>query len=54
MSDSPLKVWLEHSGALLRLRLARPKAHIVDGRVSHSILLEIYTDAGIGTQITLE
>jgi len=31
-----------------------PKAHIVDGRVPHSILLEIYTDAGIGTQITLE
>lgn len=30
------------------------KAHIVDGRVPHSILLEIYTDAGIGTQITLD
>lgn len=30
------------------------KAHIIDGRVPHSILLEIYTDAGIGTQITLD
>ena len=27
---SPLKVWLERDGALLRLRLARPKANIVD------------------------
>ncbi|MBI3147620.1 MAG: cyclohexa-1,5-dienecarbonyl-CoA hydratase [Betaproteobacteria bacterium] len=29
-SASPLKVWLEEDGALLRLRLARPKANIVD------------------------
>jgi len=27
---SPLKVWLERDGALLRLRLSRPKANIVD------------------------
>lgn len=26
-------------------------AHIVDGRVPHSVLLEIFTDQGIGTQI---
>ena len=30
MNDSPLKVWLERDGALLRLRLARPKANIID------------------------
>ena len=31
MTDTaPLKVWLERDGALLRLRLARPKANIVD------------------------
>ena len=30
MADSPLKVWLERDGALLRLRLARPKANLVD------------------------
>ena len=30
MTDSPLKAWLERDGALLRLRLARPKANIVD------------------------
>lgn len=27
------------------------KAHIIDGRIKHSILLEIFTDSGIGTQI---
>ncbi len=27
------------------------KAHIIDGRIPHSLLLEIYTDEGIGTQI---
>lgn len=27
------------------------KTHIIDGRISHSILLEIFTDKGIGTQI---
>lgn len=26
-------------------------AHIVDGRLSHSLLLELFTDAGIGTKI---
>lgn len=29
------------------------KAHIIDGRIPHSLLLEIYTDKGIGTQIIL-
>lgn len=28
-----------------------PKAHIIDGRVSHALLLEILTDEGIGTEI---
>lgn len=27
-------------------------AHIVDGRVSHAVLLEIFTDEGVGTLIT--
>jgi acetylglutamate kinase len=27
------------------------KAHIIDGRVEHAILLELFTDGGIGTQI---
>ncbi len=28
------------------------KAYIVDGRVKHSVLLEIFTDVGVGTEIT--
>lgn len=29
-----------------------PKAHIIDGRIQHSVLLEIFTTAGIGTLVT--
>ena len=28
-----------------------PQAHVVDGRTPHSILLEVFTDAGIGTMV---
>lgn len=28
-----------------------PKAHIVDGRTPHAVLLEILTDSGVGTEI---
>ena len=30
-----------------------PKAHIIDGRSNHALLLEIFTEEGIGTQIIL-
>ena len=30
------------------------KTHMIDGRLKHSLLLEIYTDRGVGTEITLE
>jgi acetylglutamate kinase len=30
------------------------KTHIIDGRVEHALLLEIFTDVGIGTQIAQE
>jgi len=33
------------------LREGVRKTHIIDGRVKHAILLEIFTDEGIGTQI---
>jgi acetylglutamate kinase len=26
-------------------------AHIIDGRVAHAVLLEVFTDAGVGTLI---
>jgi acetylglutamate kinase len=29
------------------------KAHIIDGRTPHALMLEIYTEAGIGTEIVL-
>jgi acetylglutamate kinase len=35
------------------LRAGVTKTHIIDGRIPHSLLLEIYTDAGVGTEITL-
>ncbi len=36
---------------LIALEAGVNKAHIIDGRIPHSLLLEIYTDKGIGTQI---
>ena len=33
------------------LKSGVPKTHIIDGRVEHSLLLELFTDEGIGTQI---
>jgi acetylglutamate kinase len=30
------------------------KTHIIDGRLRHSLLLEIFTDRGVGTEIALE
>jgi len=38
---------------LKALRAGVKKAHIVDGRLKHTILLEMFTDRGIGTQIVL-
>jgi acetylglutamate kinase len=29
------------------------RAHILDGRIAHVLLLEIFTDEGIGTMVTL-
>jgi acetylglutamate kinase len=39
---------------LIALDAGVKKAHIIDGRIAHSLLLEIYTDKGIGTQIVKE
>lgn len=48
-----------HSGMVPKmeacLRAVRggvPAAHVVDGRVPHSVLLEIFTDEGFGTMVT--
>ncbi|MBI3630069.1 MAG: acetylglutamate kinase [Candidatus Rokubacteria bacterium] len=39
--------------ALRALQGGTAKAHIIDGRVPHAILLELFTKEGIGTEITL-
>jgi len=38
--------------ACLRALEGIPLAHIVDGRTPHSLLLELFTEAGIGTMVT--
>lgn len=39
--------------AITALSAGVSKAHIIDGRIAHSLLLEVYTDQGIGTEIVL-
>ncbi|GBD36929.1 Acetylglutamate kinase [bacterium HR36] len=41
-------------GCLEALAAGVRKTHIIDGRIRHSLLLEIYTDQGIGTEIVLD
>jgi len=36
------------------LRNGVPRAHILNGTVPHAVLLEVYTDEGIGTMITAD
>ena len=38
---------------LKALKSGVKKAHIIDGRLKHAILLEVFTDKGIGTEIVL-
>ena len=47
-----------HSGMIPKVRSAFTtldagvnKVHIIDGRIKHSLLLEIFTDEGVGTQM---
>jgi acetylglutamate kinase len=36
------------------MRAGVPQAHILDGRVTHAVLIEIFTDEGIGTMINAD
>ena len=36
---------------LAAVRGGVPRAHVLDGRVAHSLLLELFTDAGVGTMV---
>ena len=38
--------------ALNAVKAGVTSAHIIDGRVEHAVLLEIFTDEGVGTLIT--
>ena len=38
---------------LKALKAGVKKAHIIDGRLKHAVLLEVFTDKGIGTEIVL-
>lgn len=40
------------SSCVSAVRAGVPRAHIIDGRVPHSLLLEFFTSEGIGTMIT--
>jgi acetylglutamate kinase len=37
---------------LLALQQGVKRAHVVDGRVLHAMLLEMFTDGGVGTLLT--
>ncbi|HKK99786.1 MAG TPA: acetylglutamate kinase [Desulfotignum sp.] len=37
--------------ALSALQRKVKKAHIINGKISHAVLLELFTDSGIGTQV---
>ena len=36
------------------LRSGTNKVHIIDGRIKHSLMLEIFTDQGVGTEIVIQ
>jgi acetylglutamate kinase len=42
------------TSAFKTLEAGVKKVHIIDGRVKHSLLLEIFTDEGVGTQVVQE
>ena len=39
------------SACLAAVRGGVPQAHVLDGRLPHSVLLEVFTDEGIGTMV---
>jgi len=56
-----LEQGIAKGGMIPKLKSARKalqagvkKVHIIDGRVPHSVLIELFTDEGLGTQILLQ
>ncbi len=59
--DQLFEAGVVKGGMIPKLKSARKaitagvnKAHIIDGRIPHALLLEIFTDHGIGTEIVRE
>ena len=49
-----IEVTRDYQGCVVGPVISRMKfSHIVDGRVPHAVLLEIFTDAGVGTELVL-
>jgi len=46
VTESPVKVWLEREGRLLRLRLARPKANVLDAAMIAALDAALAEHAG--------
>jgi acetylglutamate kinase len=42
------------SGCVRAIESGVAQVHLVDGRVPHALLLELFTDAGVGTMVTAE
>ncbi|MEK7275128.1 MAG: acetylglutamate kinase, partial [Candidatus Desantisbacteria bacterium] len=56
--DNLIKDGVAGGGMIPKLIAAREaviagvsKVHIIDGRLPHALLLELFTDAGIGTEV---
>ena len=53
MSDSPLRVWRMHEGRLARLRLARPKANVLDAAMIAALDAALSAELGRGTTLAV-
>lgn len=58
MAENLIKTHVINNGMIPKIRSAFDalhagvnKVHLIDGRIRHSLLLEIFTDAGIGTEL---
>lgn len=59
--DNLLEMGIAKGGMIPKLKSARKaiqagvnKVHIIDGRVPHSVIIELFTDEGLGTQILVK
>jgi acetylglutamate kinase len=53
-----VKTGIIHGGMIPKVEAARTaleagvaKVHVIDGRIDHAVLLEVFTQTGIGTEI---